>query len=188
MSEPRLIVLTAPSGSGKTTIARRLMEAVPQLRFSISATTRPPREGERDGVDYHFISRDQFEQHIDDGSLLEYEQVYPGRYYGTLRSEIESSSRKHPMLLDIDVSGALALKQMFGDEALTVFIRPPSLVTLEQRLRSRRTESEESLRQRLERAEREMSHESDFDLVVVNEKLEDAVSETTDAVRGFLAI
>lgn len=188
MSEPRIIVLTAPSGSGKTTIARRLMEAIPALQFSVSATTRPPRQGERDGVDYHFVSQEQFERYLEEGALLEYEQVYPGRYYGTLRREVERASREHPKLLDIDVSGALAVKKQFGDDALTIFVRPPSLDALEERLRKRNTESEDTLRQRLERAEREMNHENDFDLVVVNERLEDAVAETLNAVRGFLAI
>lgn len=182
----KIVVLTAPSGSGKTTIARALLDTVPAMRFSVSATTRPPRPHERDGIDYHFVSVDDFRRLIDEGELLEYEEVYPGRFYGTLRSEVERASRTGPILLDIDVHGALHVKEIFGPRALTVFIRPPALDVLEQRLRDRGTETEESLRVRLETARRELSYADRFDVSVVNDELDEAVTETLRRVRQFL--
>src|SRR5690625_1367479 len=153
MNEPRIIVLTAPSGSGKTTIARRLMDAQPSLRFSISATTRPARPNERHGIDYYFMTTDQFEAEIENDAFVEYEEVYPGCLYGTLRSEIDSATSDSPMLLDIDVNGARRVKELVGDDALAIFIRPPSVDALRKRLLRRATESDASLKQRLERSE-----------------------------------
>lgn len=185
-SGPVVVVLTAPSGSGKTTIARRLLEAVPGMRFSVSATTRPPRGEEEDGVAYHFLTPDGFRDRIASGDLLEYEEVYPGRFYGTLRSEVDGSSADQPVLLDIDVMGAMRVKDALGDRALTLFVRPPSLEVLEARLRGRRTESDDDLRVRLDRARMEMDHEGRFDRTIVNDDLERAVDETIRLVRSFL--
>lgn len=186
MPERHIIVLTAPSGAGKTTIARRVMEEFPELRFSVSATTRAPRAHEKDGMHYYFLSEEEFREKIAAGELLEYEEVYPGRFYGTLRSEVEEASREHPVLLDIDVKGALNVKRLFEEDALTVFIRPPSLEALAERLRKRDTETEESLKQRLERAEMEMAAAAQCDAVVVNDDLEMAVDETLRLIRQFL--
>jgi guanylate kinase len=187
MPAPRLIVLTAPSGAGKTTIARRLLQAFPNMRFSVSATTRPPRAGERHGVDYYFLSEEAFRQLIQDGQLVEYEEVYPGRFYGTLQSEIASASPQHPVLLDLDVKGALRIKERFGEEALAIFIKPPSLEVLAERLRKRGTENAATLAQRLERARMELAQENRFDAVVVNDDLERATTETLNLVRSFLS-
>lgn len=186
MSHRPVIVLTAPSGSGKTTIARRVMEVLPQITFSVSATTRAPREGEVDGRDYHFLSENEFRGKIDAGELIEYEEVYPGRYYGTPRTAIEGTPADPPVLLDIDVKGAANVEKMMGDTALTLFIRPPSLEELERRLRGRGTEDEDTLRERLERARLELGYEDQCDHVIVNDKLEDAVAETLCLIRDFL--
>lgn len=183
----KIIVLTAPSGSGKTTIARAVMAAFPQIRFSVSATTRPARPHEQHGKDYYFVSQADFRRHIANGDLLEYEEVYPGRYYGTLRSEVERVARKNPVLLDIEVNGARNVKHLFDDEALVLFIQPPSLEVLAERLRARATETEETLRTRLQRAEMELAQAATFDGIVINDRLDDAVEETLAAVRSFLS-
>lgn len=182
----RIVVLTAPSGAGKTTIARRVMDALPEMRFSVSATTRPPRPHEQHGVHYFFVSEAQFRQHIADGDLLEYEEVYPGRLYGTLRREVERAAGEAPLLLDIDVKGAVNVKDHFGDDALTLFIQPPSLQTLAERLQGRQTESDEMLRIRLDTATRELAMADRFDAIVVNDDLEAAVAETLAHLRAFL--
>ncbi|HLT46964.1 MAG TPA: guanylate kinase [Rubricoccaceae bacterium] len=186
----KLIVLTAPSGAGKTTLARRVMAAVPGLRFSVSATTRPPRPGERDGVDYFFLSDDAFRAEVEAGAFVEYEEVYPGRFYGTLRRELERMAADPAVaavVLDLDVKGAMSVKRLYGDRALTVFVRPPSLAVLAERLRARGTEDEDRLAVRLERAELELAYATACDAVVVNDDLEVAVAETVALVRAFLA-
>ena len=186
-----LLVLTAPSGAGKSTIARRLMAEMPGLRFSVSATTRAPREGEEPDVHYHFLTREAFEQRLAAGDFLEYEEVYPGRFYGTLRPELEalaSSEGVRAVVLDIDVKGALNVKRLYGDAALTLFVAPPSLDALADRLRARGTESDEQVAVRLKRAEMEMTHADAFDVCVVNDDLEAAIAETVEAVRSFLAV
>lgn len=188
MSEPRIIVLTAPSGSGKSTIARRLVEAVPRLRFAVSATTRAPREHEQDGIDYYFITTERFTGLLDHGAFVEHEEVYPGLLYGTLYSEIERATSEQPVLLDIDVRGAENVKRIYGDDALILFIRPPSLEVLEKRLVLRGTESTDALRARLDRARSELAYETSFDRVVLNDRLDDAITETIDSVRSFLSI
>lgn len=161
------------------------MEAVPELRFSVSATTRPPRDYEENGVHYHFLTEDSFRQRIEAGDLLEYEEVYPGRFYGTLKSELATGER--PVLLDIDVKGAANVEMLLGDRALTIFVRPPSLEALAERLRGRGTETEETLRERLARARMELTFADRCDAVVVNDDLEDAVTETIDLVTSFLS-
>lgn len=185
-NRPRLVVLTAPSGAGKTTIARRIMETVPGLSFSVSATTRPPRAYERDGIDYHFLSPERFRDYIEDGRLVEYEEVYPGTYYGTLRDEVERATKDAPILLDIDVRGASEVKRLFGDDVLVIFVRPPSYEDLESRLRSRATEDDAGLSARLARARQELEYADRFDAVVVNDAVDKAVSETLGLIRQFL--
>jgi guanylate kinase len=185
-SGPCIIVLTAPSGSGKTTVARELLAAFPTMRFSVSATTRPRRSNEVHSVHYHFLTQSQFDQELLDGNLLESEEVYPGCWYGTLRSEVENSSATAPVLLDIDVQGALNVKSQYGEKAFILFVRPPSLVELEKRLRARGTETDVSLAERLARAAEELGYTDRFDTVIVNDILETAVSDAVLKVRSFL--
>lgn len=182
----KIVALTAPSGAGKTTIARRLTQIFPETSFSVSATTRAPRPGEQDGTDYFFLSDDEFRRRVEDGEFIEFE-TYNGHLYGTLRSEIERIATVGIALLDIDVRGALNVKRLYGDEALTLFIEPPSLAALADRLRNRRTEDEDVVRRRLERAEDELTYAPRFDAIVVNDDLETAVAETVARVRTFLA-
>jgi guanylate kinase len=183
----KLIVLSAPSGAGKTTIARHLLEAGLNLKFSISACSREKREGETDGEDYYFLSESDFKSHIDQGNFLEWEEVYPGHFYGTLKSEVEriigSGSN---VLFDVDVIGGLNIKKYYGDKALAIFIKPPSVSDLENRLRARSTDSEEKIRMRLNKAIHELSFASDFDLVIINDNLGIAKKEAEDSVRIFL--
>lgn len=187
---PRLVVFTAPSGAGKTTIARRLLANVPGLRFSVSATTRPPRIGEVDGRDYHFVSDADFRAMIERGDLVEHEEVYPGRFYGTPWAELAgrrtSDDGLRAIVLDVDVKGALAVKERFGDRALAVFVAPPSIAELERRLRARGTETETTLAVRLGRAADELSYADRFDAVVVNADLDEATTETLALVRRYL--
>ncbi len=182
-----VIALTAPSGAGKTTIARRLLAERDDLRFSVSATTRPPRPGEIDGVHYHFVSSERFRSMISDGELLEYEEVYPGRFYGTLVGEIERAMETQSVLLDVDVKGALRVKELFGDRALTLFIAPPSLDELSARLTARGTETGDTLAVRMTRAAEELTYAERFDAVVINDDLETAVAETSRRVAAFLS-
>ncbi|MCC5915005.1 MAG: guanylate kinase [Balneolaceae bacterium] len=186
-SRGKIIILVAPSGGGKSTMTNRLLEDFDRIKFSVSATTRPPRKGEKEGVHYHFLSRDEFRNRIDRDEFLEWEEFYNGTMYGTLRSVVEKDLNKgYFILLDIDVLGAKNVKQMYGDETLAVFISPPSLDVLKERLKARGTESEETLKTRLERAEKEMSYISDFDTVVVNDDLETAYSEIKQIVSNFI--
>ena len=180
------IVLTAPSGSGKSTIARLIEREITSLQFSVSATTRPPREGEQNGIDYHFISSEAFKAGIDAGDFLEYEEVYPGRFYGTLFSEITRIDVHGPVLLDIDVKGAMRMKEYAGDSALVLFIHPTSLEELSKRLKLRGTESPKWLQERIKRAEMELTFADKCDHIVYNDILEDAVAETLQVVRQFL--
>lgn len=182
----KLIVITAPSGAGKTTLSRRVLQAFPEMRFSVSATTRPARDYEVDGVHYQFLTEAAFREKIEAGAFLEYEEVYPGRLYGTLRSAIETAAQNHPVLLDIDVRGAMNVKRIYGDAALTLFIYPPSMDVLEARLRLRGTETPEGLAQRLAQARWELGQAHHFDHIVVNDDLETAAAETLNLVDSFL--
>lgn len=186
MSNPRLIVLTAPSGAGKTSIARRAMRAISNLRFSVSATTRTRRYGEENGVDYFFLSEEDFLILVREGKFVEYEEVYPGRFYGTLRTELDSASQEDPILLDIDVRGAARVKEVYGDDALVLFIAPPSMEELESRLRSRGTEDEQTLGVRMSRSRKEMDFADQFDAIVINDDLDRAAAETVEAISSFL--
>lgn len=182
------IILSAPSGAGKTTIANNLLNNL-QLNcaFSISATNRNPRPNEQQCKDYYFLSTEDFLDHIAQNKFLEWEEVYPGLYYGTLYSEIKRlEQQKQNILFDVDVKGALKIKKYFDALALSIFILPPSLQILEQRLRNRHSESEEDIRKRLERAKFEMNLASQFDVQVINNDLTQAITEVTNHVYNFL--
>ena len=187
--QEKLIILTAPSGSGKTTLVKHLLSSHPQLAFSISACTRAPRAQEKDGRDYYFIDAETFRKKIAENAFAEYEMVYEGKYYGTLKSELYRiwGLGKIP-LIDIDVQGALALKKEYPVESLTIFIEPPSLQLLEQRLRRRETESAGNLRERILKAEHELSFSGSFDRILVNDQLELAKSQADQLVREFLEL
>ena len=183
-SKGSLIVISAPSGAGKSTIARAVMKAFPQIMFSISATTRPPRPSEQHGREYYFLSAEEFEQTIRSGGLVEWEQIY-GDYYGTLRSEIERAfAARSVMLFDIDVKGGLSIKRQFPDQAVLIFIEPPSVEVLKERLLRRRTESPEVLARRMERVPMELAQAEHFDHRVVNDDLQRAVQEVLDIVQS----
>jgi guanylate kinase len=184
----QVIILTAPSGAGKTSITQFLLANYPQLAFSVSATTRAPRGAEQDGVDYHFISRAAFEGHINQNDFLEYEMVYEGLYYGTLKSELDRiwAQGKTPVL-DIDVQGAIAIQEQLGNQALSIFILPPSIEELKERLASRNTESKEKIQMRLDKAAYEISFSDQFNAVVKNEVLDTACKETAALIQGFIS-
>ena len=181
---PRIIVLTAPSGAGKTTIARELLRELPEVRFSVSATTREARPGEEDGQHYHFLSEEEFRRCIEEGNLVEFEEVYPGQFYGTLFSELERGDK--PVLLDIDVKGAASIKKLYGQRALVIFVRPPSKEALARRLKGRGTEVKGDLDKRLRRAEMELERAAACDATVTNDDLAVAVEETLGLVRTFI--
>lgn len=185
----KLIIFSAPSGAGKSTVVQHLVKQNLGLEFSISATSRKPREGEVDGREYHFISVDEFRRRIKENEFIEWEEVYPEQYYGTLFSEVEGIwNRGDHAIFDIDVEGGISLKTIYAERACAIFIQPPSLELLEQRLRSRGTDDEESLRKRLEKAKYELEYASGFDHIVINDSLEKALAETEKIVRGFLAL
>lgn len=183
---PRLIVISAPSGSGKTTLARELLKLHPDLVFSVSATTRPRRDGETDGKDYFFISKEEFRRRIADDALVEWEEIY-GDYYGSLKSEVDRAlAAGRSMVFDVDVKGALSIKKKYPKESLLIFIKPPSIEVLEQRLRERKTEDPETLRRRTERFSMELAQAPAFDAVVINDRLEQAVADVDRIVRNAL--
>ena len=183
----KLIVFCAPSGSGKSTLIAHVMERLPQLTFSVSATSRPPRGQEQDGVEYYFLSTDEMRQRIDAGEFIEWCEVYPGRYYGTLRSEVDRLlAAGKDVVLDLDVIGAENVKKIYNDRALTVFIQPPSIEELRRRLNARGTDSPEVIQTRVERAEYELSFAPRFDRRIINDDLAQAQKETLRVVREFL--
>ena len=181
-----VVVFTAPSGAGKSTLARAVMDRLPSLRFSVSVTTRRPRDGEVDGVHYHFVDHERFDEMIRGGELMEYEEVYPGLFYGTPWSEVERSSVDEPVLLDIDVKGAKRVKDSYKWQCFAVFVAPPSVEKLEQRLVERNSESAESLAERIKRWPIEMAYRSYFDSVVVNNDLDRATEEAFTEVEAYL--
>ena len=184
----RLIIFSAPSGSGKTTIVRELLKKYQQFEFSISATSRAPRGTERDGVDYYFLTADEFRKAVAEDKFVEWEEVYAGTYYGTLKSEVDRIwARGKVIIFDVDVKGGYNLKKYFGDSALSVLIVPPSLEVLEQRLRGRGTDSEEAIIERLGKAGSELEFaKGKFDIELVNDKLEDTFAAAEAAIDGFL--
>lgn len=183
----KAILFSAPSGCGKTTIIRELMKYFDCFGFSISATSRQPREGEQDGRDYYFLSHDEFKRRVAAGDFMEWEEVYQGTCYGTLRSEIERIWNEGKVIVfDVDVNGGRNLKRQFGADALSVFVMPPSIEVLEQRLRSRGTESEEAIAKRLGRSAEELKQAPQFDVTIVNDVLERAVEEARATIERFL--
>lgn len=188
MNQNRIIIITAPSGSGKTTLVRRLLDAMPQLAFSISACTRGPRTGELDGRDYHFLSEQEFKHRIDGDEFVEWEMVYTGKYYGTLKSELQRIwSEGRTPLVDIDVKGALAIQEQYPAQSLSIFIKAPSLEVLRERLITRGTENAQMLEERLAKAEYELLAAPDFDLIIVNDDLEVATQELMRVTQDFIA-
>ncbi|MBW7848139.1 MAG: guanylate kinase [Bacteroidales bacterium] len=183
----KMLIVSAPSGAGKTTLVKHLLTQIPDLGFSVSATSRPKRENETDGKDYHFLSVEQFRQKIAEGAFLEWEEVYNGVYYGTLLHEVEAMlAQGRHLIFDVDVVGGLNIKKHYGAQALSVFIQAPSLEVLEQRLRSRCSDPEESIRQRIDKARWEMGFAPQFDLVFVNDDLNIAREKLTFLVNEFL--
>ena len=184
----KVIIFSAPSGSGKSTIIGRLMAHKElNMAFSISCTSRQPRGAERDGVEYFFVTPDEFRRKIADGEFLEYEEVYKDRYYGTLKSQVERQLEAgENVVLDVDVKGACNIKQFYGDRALALFIQPPSLDELRRRLEGRGTDAPNVIEDRLARAEFELGFASKFDKVIVNDDLDRAVSEALEAVKEFV--
>ncbi len=187
-ASPKLIVFAAPSGAGKTTIVKHLLHKFSdKLAFSVSATTRPIREGEADGKDYYFISEDTFRKNISENKFLEFEEVYPGRFYGTLYSEIDRLTNEgKAVLFDIDVVGATNIKKKYNQQALLVFVKPPTKEVLIKRLTSRATETDEEIKKRTAKMEYELGFEKHFDKVLINDKLEKAFIDAENIVSEFL--
>jgi guanylate kinase len=182
-----VIIITAPSGSGKTTLVKHLLSQFPSINFSVSATTRAKRPLEEDGKDYHFITTEKFLRLIEEGLFVEWEEVYPNQFYGTLYSELTKIwDRGNIVLFDVDVLGALALKNKFNTDAISIFIKTPSLDILRERLKKRLTETEESLQKRISKAEQEISYAHSFDIVLVNDVLEDTQKQIVDIINHFM--
>ena len=183
----KIIIITAPSGAGKTSITHYLMREFPNLEFSVSAATRLPRGNEKDGVDYYFMSPEEFQQKIQNKEFAEWEMVYDGKYYGTLKAELKRIwNKQHVPVLDIDVKGAMHIQKQYPENKLSIFVEPPSVDELKKRLMSRGTESEDSLQARVNKASYELSFKEQFDEVVVNDDLEKACQRARELVERFL--
>ena len=187
MRQGKAFIFSAPSGSGKTTIVKHLLRSLPELSFSISATNRSARSNEEEGKDYYFLSHDSFLELTQKDGFLEYEEVYSGRYYGTLRKEVQRiwADGKH-VVFDVDVVGGVNLKKQLGENALAIFVRVPSLEVLQKRLTDRGSESEEDLKNRIAKAKAELEYEVSFDVSLINDKLEDTLKEAEHLVNDFL--
>ena len=187
LNEGKVIIFSAPSGAGKTTIVRALLDELSELSFSISACSRDPRGQELNGKDYHFIGIDEFKKKIKNNEFAEWEEVYQDHFYGTLNSELTRIwNANKTVVFDVDVVGGMSLKKKFGKKALAIFVMPPSLVVLEERLRNRNTDSEQKIQQRLDKAEHEISLSSGFDVILKNDKLDTAISEAKSIINQFL--
>jgi len=184
----KVIIFSAPSGAGKSTIINSLLSSGLPLEFSISATSRKPRGAEVDGVEYYFLSEENFRDRLSNNEFLEYEEVYAGTLYGTLKSElVRIQAKGNYTVFDLDVKGGVRIKKLFGEYALSIFIMPPSLQVLESRLRNRSTDTEESILKRIARAELELEYAKQFDAVVVNDDLEKSIDTTAELIKAFLA-
>lgn len=183
----KLVILSAPSGAGKSTIVKHLLKTFPRLEFSVSATSRAPRGTERDGVEYYFLSPEEFSKAVERGEFVEWEEVYAGTCYGTLCTELERIwSKGNVIIFDVDVKGGIRLKEIFGDKALSIFIMPPSIEELRCRLIGRGTDAPEVIERRIQKAETEISYCRKFDRIVVNDRLEEAVEEVSTLIRDFI--
>lgn len=189
MIQGKLIIFSAPSGAGKTTIVQHLLNIIPQLEFSISACSRAMRKDEKNGVDYYFLTVDEFKQKINNDEFIEWEEVYTDHFYGTLKSEIQRiwKNDRH-VIFDVDVEGGLNLKKQFGEKALAVFVMPPSVKSLEQRLKQRETETPESIARRVGKAEKELQTADKFDVILLNDDLPKALVKAEKIVKEFLHI
>ena len=190
MEQGKLIIISAPSGSGKSTIIGRVMQDESlRLAFSVSATTRPRRGQEVHGVDYYYLTLEEFKEKIANDELVEYQEVYEGRYYGTLKSEVERiTNMGKNVVLDLDVLGGVNVKQMYGDRAISIFIQPPSVEVLRQRLINRGTDSMEDIQNRVDKAEFEISIRPQFDHTVINDDLDTAVAQVHDLIADFIGL
>lgn len=188
MGKGKAVIFSAPSGAGKTTIVQHLLQRDLGLDFSISATTRAPRTIERAGKDYHYLSIEEFLKRIENDEFCEWEEVYKDNYYGTLKSEIQRiwSDGKH-VIFDVDVIGGINLKKYFGEKALAIFVKPPSVDSLKERLEKRKTETPESIARRIDKAEEELRKENEFDFVLVNDDLEEAFLRAEQVITEFLS-
>ncbi len=189
MKQGKIIIISAPSGCGKSTIINEIMSRGNcQLQFSVSATNRPPRQGEKDGVNYHFLSDEQFRKAIADDAFVEYEEVYPGRFYGTLKSELEQRTKQGiNVVLDIDVKGGVRVRNMYDNAAISIFIEPPSIEELRRRLECRNTDSADQIEQRVSKAEFELGYAPRYDVRIVNDDLSEAVDKTEQTILDFIS-
>lgn len=184
----KLIIFSAPSGAGKTTIVKHLLQQNFGLEFSVSATSRQPRPGEVHGKDYYFLSENDFREKIKNNEFLEWEEVYSGTFYGTLKSEVERIRQKGKnVIFDVDVVGGVNIKKYYGEEALAVFVQPPSVEELRKRLQNRSTEPEEKINMRVAKAEKELTFAKQFDMILVNDELTETLKETEKMIAGFLS-
>lgn len=185
--EGKCIIISAPSGAGKTTIVQALLKELTQLAFSISACSREPRGLEQNGVDYYFLGKDVFQKYIEENAFLEWEEVYEGMFYGTLKSELSRIWKEgKTVIFDVDVVGGIHLKQIMGEKALSIFIQPPSMQELKRRLTSRNTDSIDKINMRLSKAEQEIEQAKDFDVIVVNDQLDAAIQKVHSAITSFM--
>ena len=188
MKKGKLLIFSAPSGSGKTTLVNHLMSEIPNIAFSVSATTRAPRGTEQNGVEYYFMSLEEFKQRVENDEFLEWEEVYPGRCYGTLKAVVSKMQEEgHHVAFDVDVVGGTNIKKFYGDEALSVFIQAPSIEVLRERLVNRQTDSMEEIEKRLAKAQWEMDFaQGKFDITIINDDLETAKADILEAVTSFI--
>lgn len=189
LNQGKVFIISAPSGAGKTTLSNRLLEHFPSFEFSVSATTRPPRHYEKDGIHYYFLTEEAFRLRVENDEFLEWEEVYEGRFYGTLKAEVDRilSLGRNPVF-DVDVVGGLNIKKQYGDQAVSIFISPPSLEALKERLINRKSDSEAEIEKRLKKAGYEMSFRDKFDHVIINDDLDKATTELFSLVRQYLKI